>query len=96
MLALAGAFVHRHCYELGLPLAIAAPAAHLAEARLFDALKFPPATSQRLKVPINRVEMAQKAPVFCAIALMARHALRAHALASGSAGKFMVRDAPCV
>ena len=75
----AGAFVARHCAELGLPDAIAVPAAHLVQARVFDT-RGPPHTGgvrSGLGQLEKTAEALQKAPVFLAILTVCKHALKA-------------------
>jgi hypothetical protein len=85
-----GAFVHRHCRELGLPLSIATPAAHIALARVFNS-RSNPMRATELSLMKNRVEALQKAPVFLAIALVCKHVLRTEAVQSD-----MVCCLPCL
>jgi hypothetical protein len=69
ILAFAGAFVHRHCRELGLPESFAIPAAHLALCRPFDSCnKSFYREGNLLPTLSSRSELLQKAPVFLAIA----------------------------
>ena len=68
--------MQRHCRELGLPLAIAVPAMHLAAARIFDTCAAPLQSAELSEVH-ERVEALQKAPVMLAIVTVCKHALKA-------------------
>ena len=68
--------MQRHCRELGLPRAIAQPAAHLAAARVFDTRTAPLEAGDALSDSDDRVEVLQKAPVMLAIVVMCKHALK--------------------